>query len=388
MSSEPDPARIKGDLATLVAADSQNPPGREHEVAERVRALGAAMGLSCDLSEYAPGRSTIVLRLENGPGPAFAFNTHLDTVPAGTGWTTDPLVLREDVATGRLYGRGACDAKGPLAAMLEAMRLLAASPSAWSGTLLGIFVADEEVASAGAKALVRAGRPRPDAVIVGEPTGNATYTAHKGSLRPVVRVRGLAAHSGTPELGRNAIFEAAKLMPLLAAQHEAIACRCRHPLVGRGSLTVTRIQGGHADNVVPDACDLLLDRRLIPGEDEAAALAEIEALLARAVADFGVDGAVVGFHETTGGPTETDEAAPIVQASLAACRAHRVPDPGPLGFQGGCDLVHFRSLGADGVVIGPGNLSVAHKPDEYVPTGELVVAALIYRDVALRMLAP
>src|SRR5205085_599559 len=110
--------------------------------------------------------------------------------------------------------------KGSLVAMLEAMRGLAAVRTAWSGTLLGIFVADEEVASAGAKALVRAGTFSPASVIVGEPTGNAVVTAHKGSMRPVVRVHGVAAHSGTPERGRNAIYEAARLMAVFAAKNE------------------------------------------------------------------------------------------------------------------------------------------------------------------------
>jgi acetylornithine deacetylase/succinyl-diaminopimelate desuccinylase len=383
MTTSPDAARMKRDLAALVGIDTQNPPGREAEAAAFVRDLLAIEGFGVSLSEYAPGRVNVISRLENGAGPVFAFNTHMDVVPVGEGWSSDPLNLRE--ADGRLYGRGACDCKGPLAAMIEAMRLLAADRTAWSGTLLGVFVADEEIASEGAK-FYAASRPHIDYAVVGEPTSNATFTAHKGSLRPRVRVHGVSAHSGTPHLGDNAIYRAGQLLELIREHHETVVRHRSHPLVGEASITVTRIAGGHADNVLPGACDLLIDRRMLPGEDEAAVKAEITALLESANERLGVRAEITGYNATTGGATETAPDEPIVQASLDACRAHGTADPGPFGFQGGCDLVHFRSTGAQGVVIGPGSLSVAHKPDEFVPVDEFVAASLIYRDVARAML--
>jgi acetylornithine deacetylase/succinyl-diaminopimelate desuccinylase len=383
MTTSPDAARMKRDLAALVGIDTQNPPGREAEAAGLIRDLLATEGFGVSLSEYAPGRVNVISRLENGAGPVFAFNTHMDVVPVGEGWSSDPLTLRE--ADGRLYGRGACDCKGPLAAMIEAMRLLAADRAAWSGTLLGVFVADEEIASEGAK-FYAASRPHIDYAVVGEPTSNATFTAHKGSLRPRVRVHGVSAHSGTPHLGDNAIYRAGQLLDLIREHHETVVRHRSHPLVGEASITVTRIAGGHADNVLPGTCDLLIDRRMVPGEDEAAVKAEIATLLATANQRLGVRAEIVGYNATTGGATETAADEPIVLASLDACRAHGTADPGPFGFQGGCDLVHFRSTGAQGVVIGPGSLAVAHKPDEFVPLDEFVAASLIYRDVARAML--
>ncbi|WP_171070462.1 M20 family metallopeptidase [Methylobacterium sp. 17Sr1-39] len=380
----PDTRRLKRDLADLVAIRTENPPGREVEAAAFVASRLREAGLDVALDAYKPGRVNVEARLVNGPGPVFAFNTHLDTVPAGEGWSSDPFVLRE--ADGRLYGRGACDCKGPLAAMLEAVRLLAAARSAWSGTLLAVFVADEEIASEGAKHYA-AKRPRIDFAVVGEPTSNTVYSAHKGSLRPVIRVHGIPAHSGTPHLGENAVLRAGQLLGLVAEEHEARVRRRMHPLVGEASLTVTRIQGGHADNVLPGACDLLLDRRTVPGEDEAAVKAEIAALLDRARTRFGLRAEILDWKATTGGATETAADRPVVQASLAAARRHGIGDAGPFGFQGACDLVHFRAAGAEGVVIGPGSLSVAHKADEYVPADELVTASLVYRDVAAALLA-
>jgi len=374
---------MKRELADLVAIDTQNPPGDEARAAQFLRGLLITEGFEVALQEYKPARINVVARLENGAGPVFAFNTHMDVVPVGEGWSSDPFVLKE--INGRLYGRGACDCKGPLAAMLEAMRMLAADRAAWSGTLLGVFVADEEIASEGAKFYAGTG-PKIDAAVIGEPTSNATFTAHKGSLRPVVRVYGVSAHSGTPHLGENAIYRAGELLGLVAEHHENVVRHRTHPLVGAASLTVTRMNGGHADNVLPGACDLLLDRRMVPGEDEEAVKREIGDLLALARERLGVRAEIVGYKATTGGATETDVAAPIVQASLAASRAHGVARPGPFGFQGGCDLVHFRSIGAQGTVIGPGDLAVAHKPDEFVPVDEFVASSLIYRDVAKAML--
>src|SRR5476649_1607064 len=197
--SSPDINRMKRELALLVAINTENPPGREREAAELIAGLLADAGFDLTLSEYLPGRTNVVARLENGAGPCLAFNTHIDVVPAGTGWRQDPFTLTE--RDGKLYGRGACDAKGPLVAMLEAMRMLAAQPATWRGTLMGIFVADEEVASEGAKFYVRDAPAHIDYAVIGEPTANATYSAHKGSLRPLVRVHGVTAHSGTPELG-------------------------------------------------------------------------------------------------------------------------------------------------------------------------------------------
>jgi acetylornithine deacetylase/succinyl-diaminopimelate desuccinylase-like protein len=377
-----DPGRLVARLERLVAFDTQNPPGaQEAECAAWLAAELAGMGFSVEIDSFDEGRANVVARLVNGPGPTFAFNTHIDVVPAGEGWSSDPFRL---VPRGvDLVGRGACDAKGALAAMLEALRLLADTREGWSGTLMGVFVADEEASSRGAKRYA-ATKPGIDLVVVGEPSGNLPITAHKGSLRPLVRVAGKTAHSGTPELGVNAIFQAGKLFPRIQALHATLVMH-RHPLVGNPSLTVTRALAGKADNVVPDSCDLLLDRRLVPGEREAEAVVAIEAMLAAARED-GVQASIVELRPTTGGAAETAISHPAVQAAIAAATRHGVPDPTPIGFGGACDFVHFREAGAEGLVLGPGDLAVAHKPNEFVPRAELEAAALIYRDIASSLL--
>jgi succinyl-diaminopimelate desuccinylase len=381
--AEPDAGRVVDLLERLVAIDTQNPPGREAEAAGLLATELEGMGFATEIRPLAEGRANIVARLDNGPGPCFAFNSHMDTVPVGVGWTSAPLRLTE--RNGRLFARGACDAKGPIASMVEAGRLLSARRDAWRGALLLAFVADEEIDGGGSKALVKQ-QPKADLVVVGEPTNNAVCAAHKGCLRPLIRAKGHAAHSGRPELGVNAIMAAGHLMSLFDEHDQELRTR-NHPLVGHASLTVTRIAGGIGDNIVPDNCEMVLDLRLLPGETLDDALSNLHALLALAKRDYGVEAELAAIRAMAG-PAETPVADPLVLEAVAISRRHGVAFPQPGGLTGGCDLVHFRDAGAVGIVLGPGSLDVAHQPDEYVPRDDLVRAALIYRDLAAAMMRP
>src|SRR6202020_1718490 len=175
------------------------------------------------------GRANVVGRIDNGDGPCFAFNSHIDTVPVGGGWTSDAFRLTER-----------------------------------DGKLIMMFVADEEIDGGGSRALAKQ-PPTPDLIVIGEPTNNAVFAAHKGCLRPLIRAKGKAAHSGRPELGVNAILAASQLMSLFDARDRELRA-LNHPLVGHASLSVTRIAGGVADNGVPETGEMVLDRRLWPGE--------------------------------------------------------------------------------------------------------------------------
>ncbi len=386
--TSPDPQRLKAHLAELVACVTENPPGNEAAAAAVVAEACRRAGCAVALQPVAPGRPNVIATLANGPGPALAFNTHMDVVPAGDHWTSPPFELTE--LEGRLYGRGACDAKGSLVAMVEAMALLHEAQDRWSGTVVGVFVVDEEVGSAGARHFAAdptaAGVESIDYAVVGEPTANEAVTAHKGSLRPVIVVSGRTAHSGTPSKGVNAIEGAARLAALVAEYQATLAAR-PHPLVGAASAAITRIQGGIADNIIPDRCELVLDRRVIPGEEEAQVMAELEGLLTRARDEHGVAAEISHYRPTTGGAAESPGDHPAVQAALAA-----VVQAGgtgkPQGFQGACDFVHFRTIGAHGVVLGPGDLALAHRPDEWVALEDLVTASGIYRDMVHRLLPP
>ena len=136
----------------------------------------------------------------------------------------------------------------------------------------------------------------------------------------------------------------------------------------------------------PSLCELLIDRRMIPGESEDGVRAQFEKLLVEARASHGVDAEIVEYRATTGGASETSADQPIVISALQSAQRHGVHDDSLHGLQGACDLVHFRWIGAQGIVLGPGALDVAHKPDEFVPEDELVASSLIYRDTVLGLL--
>jgi acetylornithine deacetylase/succinyl-diaminopimelate desuccinylase family protein len=382
--SAPDSARLAGLLERLVAFDTQNPPGQEtaaaEMLAEELRGYGLEAAARPVAHEGFPPRANAVGILRNGPGPVICFNSHIDTVPVGVGWGSDPLRLIQ--RDGRLFGRGACDAKGPIVAMAEACRLLAADRDAWHGTVVATFVADEELNSRGSKA-VAAEFPAFDGVIVGEPTDNQVLSAHRGAVRPLIRVHGVTAHSSRPHLGVNAIDGAARLLRALGAYDRQIGRR-QHPLVGCACVSATQIHGGFADNIIPDRCDIVLDRRLLPDETTEGVLAELQGLLDEVRASDNVIAELFEIRGMAGG-CETPESAPVVQAALAAAARHGA-NPALGGLTGGCDLVHFRVKGSPGIVLGPGSLDLAHKPDEYVPRAALVQAAAIYRDIALGML--
>lgn len=369
-------------LEHLVAVDTQNPPGWEKEAAQLLGREMQAFGMEVVHQEFRPGRMNVAARLVNGDGPIFCFNSHIDVLPAGSGWSSPPLKLMR--RGNRLFGRGTSNAKGAIAAMVGAAWELAHHRDTWRGTLMAVFVADKEAASAGARRYLR-DRPSIDFAIVGEPTSNGVMTAHRGSVRPLVRVRGIGHRGGAPDQGANAVFRAAHLLRLIENHAEVLAQR-QHPLCGSPSLTVTRASSDQSDPVMPGYCDLLLDRGMIPGESEVEVRREIEDLLAIGHEAFDIEAQILDWRPTTGGPSETDSGNPIVTAACAACGRHGGNGDEVRGYMGVCDLVHFRSVGADGVVIGPGSLEAARGPDEFVPVEELEAAVGIYRDLALAML--
>jgi acetylornithine deacetylase/succinyl-diaminopimelate desuccinylase-like protein len=302
----------------------------------------------------------------------------------GQNWSFDPW--RPFVRDDRVWGRGTCDAKGSLAAMLCAMERLAADPAGLTGKLTLTAVMGEEAGGIGSLHLVKAGF-QADGAVVGEPTGNQVLCAHKGTFMRRVTLHGKGAHSGRPELGVNAINAGAALVTLWDLLHADLLQR-PHPLVGPASAVVTLIDGGTRQNTVPDRCSVLLDRRLIPGETHAQARAELTAVLetlSRQHPDVRIDPPEEVVATV---PSETDPTAAIVAAALAARSAVTNLISLPGGFSAGCDMSKLvLHAGIPTVICGPGSLSEAHAPDEFVPAQEVSEAAEIYRLTALRFLA-
>lgn len=372
-------------LRELVSIPSMNPyrrpdlpPGYgEAALAARVAALLRDAGLSVELQEIAPGRPNVLARLDGPPDAApRLFVAHLDTVPV-EGMTIAPF--EGAVREGRLYGRGACDNKGSLAAMLAALRRVAAAGSNTS-PLLFAATADEENGYRGIRAALRqcgpptaAGGPEsaraPRAAFVGEPTSLAIVIAHRGVVRWTLTQSGQSAHSAHPEQGVNAIYRMTPLLRDLEALAGEIARRPAHPLVGPPTLSVGTIHGGHSVNTVPDHCTIEVDRRLVPGESADEAEAEVRTLAGRHGA------AVERFFYA--GAFEVPPDALAVRMAEAAVRAVTGAAK-TLGVAYATEAPEVSDAGIPVVVLGPGDGSKAHSADEWIELDQLDAASQVY----------
>lgn len=377
-----DPHELVRILTDLVRLPSQNPGNDEGAVASYVADYCEGLGLEVTTADALPGRPNVVARLHGErPGPVLALNSHLDTVPASEGWTDDPFggVVRD----GRVWGLGAGDAKGQIVAMLGALRALVETGTRLAGQVVFTAVADEEMGSQGAREVVKG--LRVDYAVIGEPTRLKVGIAHRGSVRPRIVVHGKTAHSSMPRLGINAIFKMRKILEVLERYVDSLDAH-RHPLIGPPSGTVTIIRGGHKESAVPDRCEIILDRRMVPGESQEVVIGHIEGLLrdtARRDPELRVG--IEGYLPTSGPPSETPPDARLVGLAVEAV-GEVTGMPGELYGAGfGCDMTHFRAIGAEAVILGPGDIDRAHRPDEYIGIDELASGARVYAALIRRL---
>jgi acetylornithine deacetylase/succinyl-diaminopimelate desuccinylase-like protein len=363
--------RLIADASHLIALRTANPPGDERVAADWVARRLAAAADEVRVDDLGDGRANVLAAIDLGPGPTFLLCTHLDVVPPGSEAQWQPRV-----AEGRLHGRGSCDAKGPLAAMIAAFESLAARRVGLAGRLLLAAVADEETGALGARALV-AGGMRADAAVIGEPTENVAVLASRGALRVAVTFLGRSAHASRPRNGVNAVHAAASLIVALEALDRELEGRGTD-----GSCAATVVAGGTKLNIVPDRCTVQADRRLGPTEAMPDALAEIERLVAAVVDERpGLDSRI----EPAGvwlDPFGLDPGAGFGARLLAALGQ---PVPGPT-FAGGTDAPHLIAAGIPTAILGPGSMGVAHTDDEFVPIESLERAADQYERVARTLL--
>src|SRR6185369_4385460 len=272
-----DPAVVL--LRDLVAIDSVNPSlvagaAGELAVARRVADEMRASGLTVEIIDAAPGRPNVIGTLDGrAPGRALMFCGHTDTV--GVAGMTRPF--EPDLRNGRLYGRGAQDMKGGVAAMLSAARTLAEGSGLARGRLIVAAVVDEEHSSLGADALVKTHRA--DAAVVTEPTGLDVAIAHKGFQWVSVETRGRAAHGSRPNEGRDAILRMGRVLASLETLDRHLQNGSSHPLLGTASLHASLIHGGRELSSYPDRAWLEFERRTLPGEPSSVAFDEASSIL-------------------------------------------------------------------------------------------------------------
>lgn len=282
---------------------------------------------------------------------------HLDTVGADLERQFKP---RHDL--GRLYGRGACDTKGSIAAMMIALEAVAESGTRPRHTeIVFAGLVDEENRQLGSRALVRS-RMRADLAIVGEPTQLHVVTAHKGDLWLQLRFRGRSAHGATPQRGINAAHRAARAVQILETDYPQALRKRRHPLLGCATINVGKITGGAQPNIVPDRCDLEIDRRTLPGESDREVTREIR----RCLKEADLHCAVTNLKGVPCPPMETACEHPFVQQFLQTADQRS-----PAGVDFFCDAAILQNGGIPSVVFGPGNIAQAHTADEWIALAEL-----------------
>ena len=261
-------------LQELVRIPSVNPdlaPGApgEAEIAGHIYRLMQSWGLKVFKREVAPGRHNAIGILRGtGGGRTLLFNGHTDTV--GVEGMAEPY--SGEIREGRLYGRGAIDMKGSLAATLAATQVLAQNQARLRGDVIFTYVADEEYASIGTEGIVadiQQGRlPRPEAAINTEPTGLRMGIGHKGFVWIEIETIGRAAHGSRPDLGVDAIVQMGKVLVEIERLQQKLAEGRQHPLLGAGSVHASLIQGGRELSSYPDSCKLQVERRTAPPESE------------------------------------------------------------------------------------------------------------------------
>jgi len=373
-------------LRALVSMPSVNPgmdadSAGEGAVGALVANWARSEGFAVEIQEVLPGRSNVIVDLGLTGLPTLALVTHLDTVPFGQMTGRAQEVTVED---GKVYGRGACDAKGSLAAMLIALRALREHRRELKVNVVVAALVDEEHTFQGVLEYVRRLTPerRPMAAIVGEPTKLEVVIAHTGVLRFRLETIGRAAHTSRPAEGINAIE---KMTAVLAALRSAFAADRPdpHPLVGSATFTVAQIEGGIAPNVVPRSCTAVIDRRMIPGESGPSVLAWLERqldIMRAADPDLRV---VVHEPFVCSDTLETAGDAPIVTAALAA-RAVALGPGRPIGVPFGTDGSKLsRQGGIPTIVLGPGDIAQAHTTDEWIEVSQLIQAVRLYIGCAL-----
>ncbi len=365
-------------LSELVAINSINPayPGgvTEEAVAQYVERFFARRGIETWRQEVMPGRSNVIARLPGrDAGRRVILEAHMDTVSTA-GMTIPPFV--PEVRDGRLYGRGSCDTKAGLAAMMHALASLKEESITPRCEVWLAAVVDEEFSFGGVAKLCEGLHAA--AAIVAEPTELRAVVASKGVLRWKIRTAGKAAHSSKPHLGVNAINDMVQVLLWLEREADLLA-RKAHPLLGPGTLNVGLIRGGEQINFVPDGCEISIDRRLLPGEDPQQVwtayeerLAMIPEIQARMDAPMLVD-----FPLATSMDEEVVQVARRVLAGLGL-------DAEIAGVPFGSDASKLSRQGIPSIIFGPGSIDRAHAAAEYVEVDQVASALSFYVDFLRR----
>jgi len=356
----------------LIKINSENPPGNETQVAKFIKDFLEDLNFSIELMEFEPNRFNVVASIGNGKG--LMLNGHMDTVPVGDikNWKYDPFEGK--IIDEKIYGRGASDMKGGIAAILAAAKKL--SNENLKGKLLLTFVADEEVALRGSKFLIENKKEIFKDIkygVVAECNDLNLTIAQKGITDIKVKFKGKAAHGSRPELGDNAIYKAAEFIQELRKLIGQLKNK-KNPVLGSGTINVGVIKGGTKINVVPDYCEVEVDRRLIPGETPGIAINQIKNLLKRLKLKAEV------VSEVNRLSMQIDKNSELIRILNQIGKFKTIGESGYTEIE-----LYYRDAGVPCVTLGPGISKTAHVADEYIPVKNLQKATKIYEELIRRV---
>ncbi len=366
----------------------------EEAAARWVEARCREMGLETWFEEVQPGRPNVIARYGDGSGPTLMFEGHTDVVTEGDPslWTDPPFSAT--IRDGRIYGRGANDMKAGVVCALAAVKALVQSGVRLGGNILLGIVCDEEGQMLGIKHFVTRGwADQVDAAIICEPEENHLCIAQKGVMWIRAQIQGVMSHGAMPLTGVNTAYPMARFLTLVQSLEEReIARHGRHKFLGQPSITPTVLQmpprgaGEPQNNVMPGACEVVLDFRLVPGQDPDELAARIETMLQAVTA---VDERLAYTMEVVEvrHPTQTEREEPVVQALADAYAALTGRPPIYGGVPGSTDgtILHAWK-GIPIVTCGPGNIHIPHHVDEWVSIDEIKLAVRLYVVAAVRYL--
>jgi len=356
--------------ARLVNVESVAP--REQALVDLLELELAGLGLKPRRLTVEPRRDNLLASLGDGE-PVLCFNAHADTVPPA-----GDSVAEASLAGNRLYGLGSCDDKGPMAAMIAAVRAVVESGRPFHGRLDLLISLEEEAEGRGVASALRAGY-RCDYAVVAEPTGLDVVNCHAGAVFLEITATGRAFHGSQPERGDNAIE---KLWAFVQALRARALDQAAHPVIGAPSFNLGALHGGDRANRVPNRAVAQVDLRVIPPVGGAELLRRAQDLAAQPRWS-GIRLRVAKYAD----PLDTPADSPLVRTIRRVASEVRGEPCETVGWRAWTEAAPFRTaLGADAVVFGPGNLEQAHSTDEYIEIGQLLLGAQAYAAIASNLL--
>jgi succinyl-diaminopimelate desuccinylase len=357
-------------IRELISIDSQNPPGNEAKIGRYVQKFFLGLGLESRIYEFRPDRPNVVGILKGRNSKhKLLLTPHLDTVPAGKNWKFP--VFKGLIRQGKIYGLGATDCKGNLAAMLEMLNSITEQGLVFDYDLVVAATSDEESGSAlGLIPLIERKILKVDAALVLDADDFEIVVAQKGLMHLKVRIQGKKAHGAYPWLGNNAIDMAVRVLTDLKAQKEKFT---PNKYLHGPTVNIGTIQGGDKVNVVADWCEFELDYRFLPGTSEKPLLKNLRNTLAKYSNKFSIE--VQGIQA----PYRIKEKHPLVSSLVAAMKNLKIK-PRISGSEGATVITFFQDQNIPAVATGFGKEGCAHIADEYASLNSLYKGAEVLEE--------